>query len=736
MKNRRGRRRFGKPHNQNQNQNRNQNQNQKQNQRQNQNQNQRQNQHQNQKPRHIPDSQKPHNRPSHGHRPSGHGKPPPPQGRPGVQAPKQSPEAFVEGRLQLRGKFGFVLSEQPGLSDLYVDGETLRLAMNGDRVLARVTSGPADKRRAGQIVKVLERARDTVVGVYKRVRNADLLMPESGAEAVRILDKKGHFPKEDDLVAVRITQWPTAAEWAGGDLIEVIGRRGQKDVDVKVLVWKHGLPAGFPPAAEADAQAFGNEVPESALAGRTTFFHTPVFTIDGADAKDFDDAVSLEELPGGAARLGVHIADVSHYVKEDSALDEEALKRGTSVYLVDRVIPMLPHHLSDNLCSLRPNVLRLTLSCVMDIDANGHVTNARVMESAIKSVRRFTYEEVEGILSERSVNGDSPDVIDTVERMGELARVLRQRRFGRGSLDFDFPEPQVKLDASGFPIEIGKRERLESHRLIEEFMLLANEAVARLMSKGPFIYRVHAKPEGEKLTKLKETLQSVGVPVPPGLDDGRSQAFQKILASVEDQPTEPMVNMMVLRSLKQAVYSTENLGHFGLASTCYTHFTSPIRRYPDLIVHRLVRESLRHQSTPERQVHWRRELPPMASHCSQRERLAQDAERESLELKRVQFMEKHVGSSFDGVVSSVTAFGIFVQLTEIFVEGLVHITNLRDDYYVYDEVRHALRGRRTGKAFRMGQEVRVKLAAANVMKRQLDFELERGGRDAGRNPPA
>lgn len=664
------------------------------------------------------------------HPPAHHKKAHKPQGTPSQRgappraaAPARASDNTVEGVLQLRGKFGFILSEKQGQPDVYVEGRGLRLAMNGDRVVARVTSAPGAARPAGEILRVVERARNTLVGLFKMDRQGDLMMPEGGGEPVRVLDKNGLTPEDGQWVVLKITRWPEADAPAAGALQQVLGWPDDPGVDVEVIVQKHELPQKFPDDAWNQARAYGDSVPDQALEGRTTFFHLPVFTIDGADAKDFDDAVSIEPLPQGGARLGVHIADVAHYVSEGSALDQEALRRATSVYLVDRVIPMLPPNLSDHLCSLRPHVTRLTLSCVMDVDARGHVTQARLYESAIKSARRFTYEEVEAVL--RGADDMAPaEVTRDVRRMGELAKVLRARRSERGSLDFDFPEPKVILDAAGRPLSISKRDRLDSHKLIEEFMLLANESVAALMKDFPFLYRIHPRPDPQKLAKLRETLQAVGVPVPKGFDEGHSMVLQKVLASVKGKPVEALVHTLLLRSLKQAVYAMDNVGHYGLASPLYTHFTSPIRRYPDLAVHRLIREHLRRQLSQDRQARWRKDIPAVAARSSQRERLAQEAERESVDLKRVQFMEQHVGDVFDGVIAGVTAFGFFVQLKEIFVEGLVHVRDLQGDYYFFDEVRHVLRGRRTGQIFRMGDPVRVKVAAANVAKRQLDFAWE------------
>ncbi|HOW28890.1 MAG TPA: ribonuclease R [Elusimicrobiota bacterium] len=630
----------------------------------------------------------------------------------------------VEGQFVLKGKFGFVLSEKPGVPDLYVQGETLCLALSGDRVLAKVTS-TSSTRPEGIIVRVVSRARTTVVGVYQKVREVHLVVPEDGSDNIRILNMRGLTPRAGELAVVKITEWPTLDCWAGGELIEVLGERGSDpDVDLKAILRKFELSDEFPPAVQEEAESFGTDVPEEAWRGRETFFHIPVFTIDGADAKDFDDAVSLEAGPEGGWRLGVHIADVAHYVTDGRLLDDEAHQRGTSVYLVNKVVPMLPFPLSDGLCSLRPDVVRLTLSCLMDMDRHGNVTGHRIVESAIRSSKRFTYEEVESILRGTGTGGAAPAVVETVKKMGGVARLLRANRFRRGSLDFDFPEPYIVIDEDGRPVDVRRRERLESHRLIEEFMLLANETVATDMRRFPFLYRVHERPDQFKMGKLEEMLKAAGVPVPPGFHEGRSSALQRVLESVKKQPIEPMIHMMVLRSLKQAVYSPANAGHFGLASACYTHFTSPIRRYPDLIVHRIVKENLNGRLSAERQADWKKSLPGTAVWTSQRERVAVDAEREYADLKKVQVMQKHLGESFDGVISSVTAFGFFVQLDRIFVEGLVHVSNIRDDYYIYDEVRALLKGRRTGRVLHMGQRVRVKLAAANVLKKQLDFELE------------
>lgn len=631
--------------------------------------------------------------------------------------------SVVEGRLEIKGRVGFVITAEPGKTDVLVQGASLNLALNGDRVAVRVRSTQADGRRLGEIVRVIEHAREQLVGAYRRFHNVPHIEPEAGGNSIRITNMNGLTPKENDLVVIRIVTWPTASKGAEGVLERVLGPRSAPGVDLQILIEKFELPYRFPAAVEKEAESFGSEVPPSALKGRETLFDKIVVTIDGADAKDFDDAVSVELRPGGGWKLGVHIADVSHYVREGSELDKEAYERGTSVYLTGQVIPMLPFPLSDNLCSLRPDVVRLTLSCEIEVDAGGNVVGQRVFESAIKSAKRFTYEEVESILRGQGENKFPAAIVRDVKIMGVLADRLRKKRFSRGSLDFDFPEPYAVLDPHGRIIDIRRRERLESHRLVEDFMLLANETTARFMRDEPFIYRVHEKPDPAKLKTLKATLESVGVPVPLHFEKGNPKALQAVIQACHGKPVQSMVHMMILRSLKQAVYSEANKGHYGLASVCYTHFTSPIRRYPDLIVHRLIREKLRDRLNRDLKKKWTLAMPGIAEHSSKRERVAVDAEREFLDVQRVRLMENQVGKTFSGVISSVTRFGLFVVLDEPFVEGLVHVANLKDDYYFFDEVRVTLRGKRSGRMFRVGQTVKVLLAGADVVKHQLDFEL-------------
>ncbi len=656
------------------------------------------------------------------------------EGRPAPRSPEQlsakhahtpkphGPEKaheIVEGFLQMKANFGFVLSETSLVPDVMVAGPSLKLAMGGDRVRAKVTS-VKDGRRSGEIVEVITRAHQTVVGSFRRLGNLPVVVPDDEGQPVHLSDLGSFVPHVGDVVTARIESWPTAQQAAQGVLIEVIGPRDAAGVDLTTLVRKYELPDAFPDEVTSEANHFCTDVPDSACQERETFFDKRVFTIDGADAKDFDDAVHIEHLPEGAIRLGVHIADVAHYVREGTPLDEEAYRRGTSVYLSGTVIPMLPFPLSDNLCSLRPDRIRLTLSCLIDIDSKGHVISARVLESAIKSARRFTYDEVDTILKGEHVENVTPQIASDVRDMGQLAKRLQAQRFGRGSLDFDFPEPEVVTGLDGKPLDIRRRNRLESHRLVEDFMLLANESVARHMRNHPFLYRIHETPDPAKMEKLQKSLELMGLQLPQSRGELHPSTLQQVIKQSDGKPFQPMVHMMVLRSLKQAVYSPANKGHFGLASECYTHFTSPIRRYPDLVVHRIVKEGLHHKS---RDSYWKQQLPQVAGHTSRRERVAVDAEREYLDVQKVRLMESRVGQTFDGVISSVTNFGLFVQLTEFFVEGLVHVTNLGKDYFIYDEARMTLRGRSSGQTFAMGQKVKVLLAAASPLKRQLDFQL-------------
>ncbi|MBI5210163.1 MAG: VacB/RNase II family 3'-5' exoribonuclease [Elusimicrobia bacterium] len=645
--------------------------------------------------------------------------------------PKHDARPLREGKVQHHGRFAFLLSEEEGGEDLMLRGPTLGLAMDGDRVQARLTPGDPG-RPVGEIVRVVTRARQSVTGVLRKLGRHWLATPEGSdaRDAVRVVGfARGLASREGDVVVVRITQWPTLRETAGGEVCEVLGRPDEAGVRLRAILRTLGLPESFPEPVLAESRVFPAEVSPAMWEGRRDLRGLPVFTIDGEDAKDFDDAVSLEALGPQAMRLGVHIADVSHYVRKGTALDAEAARRATSVYLADRVVPMLPPSLSERLCSLMPGVERLTLSCFIDLDADGKALASSLEETVIRSRRRFTYEEVEALLHAKSVPDVDPQVHETVLRMGTLYKALNRLRMKRGALDMSMPEYKVRVDARGRPLEVVKRARLGSHRLIEEFMLAANEAVAaRLLERGlPFLSRVHPDPDGRRLLALGTELRKMGVHAPASIATSQSAALQAVLAKAVGHPLEETINMLVMRSLKLAAYSHVPGGHFGLASKAYCHFTSPIRRYPDLLTHRAVKALLR-QRLPDPlalQAQAKGERPrqrpdesPAAGlkehgvHCSERERVATDAERRSVDILRAELLEKKVGQVFSGVVSGSAAFGLFVTLPDSGASGLVR-----------------------GASATLGSRVRVRLDRVNAGKGELDLSFADPGRPALSAPP-
>ncbi|MFH1380452.1 MAG: ribonuclease R [bacterium] len=624
----------------------------------------------------------------------------------------------VQGVLQLRGRFGFVLSEEPGKPDIYVAGPSLRQAMDGDLVQVSLIPG---RRREGKIISVVKRSRTTAVGILRKLKDEFYIVPEDDSSApVRVINSNGFTLKLGQAGVVRITQWPEGFNRAGGELIEVLGWPDQDGIDLKMILHKAEFNECFPNEVIREAESLSEHIPDHIRKSRKSFFHLPVFTIDGSDSKDFDDAVSLEKRSSGNVRLGVHIADVAEYVGLGSPLDKEAALRTTSIYPAGKVVPMLPAALSENICSLLPARERLTLSCIMDIDSHGEVKNYEITETIIKSTRRFTYEEFNELLAGHQVNDALGQAVYT---MGILAKKLNNRRMKRGALDFDFPESKVIVDEKGKPTNIVKVERLESHRLIEEFMLLANETVALHLENRHLaaLYRIHEKPQIEKLIKLTETLHAFGIQVPQGFTEGSSKALGRVLNAVEGKPYQNLIDRQLLRTFSQAVYSTVNKGHFGLAADCYTHFTSPIRRYPDLCVHRIFKAQI-NDDRSSGLTSWYKTVPQIAVHASSQERKAQSVEWEYTKLKKVQFMKDKQGEIFKGVISSVVSFGFFVELTEYQVEGLVHVETLEDDFYEFDEAKLLLCGRKTKNRFHSGQEVKVLLSFANETKRQLDFQ--------------
>ena len=635
---------------------------------------------------------------------------------------------LVVGRLAVNPRgFGFVTPE-PGGDDIYVAGVNLDQAMHGDRVTVRVER-PGD-RAEGRIVEVLERANADIVGRYE-VDDAGMGFVVPFDERV-IMDLRippgGSLGAEPgQMVVAAVDRRPGSGRRPLGHVVEVLGRLDEPGVDTALVIRKHRLPDRHDPDAAAEAARIGDVVAPADLEGRTDFRGLPTVTIDGETARDFDDAITLETLPNGHQRLGVHIADVAHYVGEGSALDESASRRGTSVYFPERAIHMFPARLATGLCSLNPGVDRLVQSCLMEIDGQGRVIRYELHDGVIRSDARMTYTEVDAILTAREpgVRERYAALVPMFESMDAVARRLGARRTERGSLDFDLQETRLVLDEAGLVEDIVAAERNVAHRIIEEFMLIANETVAgHLEDRGlPALFRVHESPDPAKVADFDQFAATLGYGLGAPPDRVQPRHFQRLLARLHGAPAERPVALLMLRTMQKAHYDSVNIGHFGLASETYTHFTSPIRRYPDLVVHRLLRESRRRRIPPERIAELADELPETARHASAMERRAVDAEREIVQWKKVRFMADKVGDEFTGYVIGVTRFGLFVELIEHFVEGLVHVSGMADDYYRFEESDHALCGETTGKAYRLGDRVTVQVVRVDAARRQIDLGL-------------
>jgi ribonuclease R len=632
--------------------------------------------------------------------------------------------------------FGFVLPEKKGTPDVYIPVRGRLDAMDGDKVVARVSPPVGRKKtegkREGVIIRILERAHTRVVGTYE--------LPEARPSAIGFVTSSNPRITQDvliskenvgkakpgDIVSAEIIAYPMRGRPPEGRIIKVIGRPGQPGIDSELIIEQYELPVEFSPATLREAGEIPQQVTTAMLRGRRDLREQPTVTIDGETARDFDDAISIEKIRTGY-RLWVHIADVAHYVKEGSYLNEEAYQRGTSVYLPDRAIPMLPTPLSNGICSLNPNVDRLTLTCEMDISPEGDILKYGIYESVINSNERMTYTAVRQILADKdpSQRKRYAALLPEFELMAELMETLRSKRSKRGSIDFDLPEPQIVLDLQGRMTEIIRAERNMAHQIVEEFMLAANETVAGHIEKkeAPFIYRIHEEPAEEKLADLIEFLATLGISL-PAVKKLKPLHLQKALAKAKGTPEETLINTVLLRTMKQARYSAENVGHFGLAAETYTHFTSPIRRYPDLIVHRVLKADLQGKlKDAAYTTHLAETLPEAAAHCSVRERTAMEAERDVITMLKLEYMKDKLGEVYDGIVTGVTQFGLFVQLRELFVEGLVHVSTLTDDYYHYVEKLHCLRGERRKCVYRIGDAIRVRVDRVDTVRKRIDFSL-------------
>lgn len=624
--------------------------------------------------------------------------------------------------------FGFVETGEDE-EDIFIPADAVNTALHQDRVqvLLKKEQKPG-KRREGTVIKILERGTTEVVGTFQREGDYGFVLCDNQkiSRDVYISPKNSHGIRDGEKVVAQILDYGSEKRKPEGKITESLGNIHAPGADILAVVKSYGIPSEFPVRVMNQAMRVPDHVLEADWDGRDDLTGLMTVTIDGEDAKDLDDAVSLTK-EGNLYHLGVHIADVSNYVQGGSAIDREALKRGTSVYLADRVIPMLPERLSNGICSLNQGVERLALSCLMDIDENGTVVSHKITESVIRVDRRMSYEQVRCILEdgETETSREYQEFVPTFFLMKELSGILRGCRHNRGSIDFDFPESKIILNGAGRAIDVKPYETSVATEIIEDFMLLANETVAREYCKGeyPFVYRTHENPDPDKVEELLMLLHNQGIDVRKSGQEITPKEIQEILESIQDLPNETMISRLTLRTMKQAKYTTECSGHFGLAARYYCHFTSPIRRYPDLQIHRIIRDNLRGRLTREGKTeHYREILEEVARQSSVCERRAQEAERESDKMKKAEYMSYHLGEEFDGIISGVTGYGLYVELGNT-VEGLVHITALKDDYYTFDQETHELRGELTKKVYHLGQKIRVRVADADAVKRSVDFTI-------------
>lgn len=627
----------------------------------------------------------------------------------------------------IRG-YGFVTVEGEA-EDYFIPEKACNGALHQDSVLMRITNTSTEggRRKEGEIVRILNRGIKELVGTFEPGKGFGFVLPDnvkynSDIYIPKALTKgavRGH------KVVVRITDFGGKDKKPEGRITEILGHVNDPQTDVLSIVKAYELPEGFSDMVMRQAERIPDYVDAKDMAGRKDLRHLQTVTIDGEDAKDLDDAITICKTEQGY-ELGVHIADVSHYVTEHSPLDEEALKRGTSIYLVDKVIPMLPHKLSNGICSLNQGQDRLSLSCIMQIDTKGKVVGHEIAETVICVDRRMSYTDVNKIIEEHDpeVSQKYEDFLPMFFTMKELADILREQRDKRGSIDFDFPESKIVLDEKGYPKEIHPYERLSANKLIEDFMLIANETVAEdyFWQEIPFVYRTHEAPDPERIQKLSVLISNFGYYFKTNPNTIHPKEFQKLLERVEGSPEEAMISRLTLHSMKQAKYTTVCSGHFGLSTQYYCHFTSPIRRYPDLQIHRIIKENLHGGIQDKRLTHYNRILDRVADGCSKLERRADEAEREVEKLKKVQYMQKRIGECYEGVISGVNAWGMYVELPNT-VEGLVHVTNMTDDYYFYDEEKYAMIGKDTGREYTLGQKVWIQVKDTDRILKTIDFVL-------------
>lgn len=635
---------------------------------------------------------------------------------------------LVAGKFQSHERgFGFVLPNDTNQSDIFIQSDSVNGTMHGDSVIARVTkSSSQSKNSEGEIVKILARANETIVGVFEKSNSVGYVIPDHKKIKGHIIIpvEKSMEAKQNQKVVVKITKYPEAERNAEGEIIEILGDINEKGVDILSILKTYNIPIEFPDQVIKYVESLPQELTNADYNGRKDLRSIVMVTIDGEDARDLDDAISLEIIEGDNYRLGVHIADVSNYVKENSPLDKEALRRGNSVYFPDKVIPMLPPELSNGICSLNANVDRLAFSVIMDIDKLGRVINHEIVESVINVNERMTYTDVYKILEtkEEELITKYQSLVPMFENMRDLAEILMKKRSLRGAIDFDFDETRIIVDEQGEIVALERYEITIANKIIEEFMLLCNETVSEhfYWANIPFVYRIHEDPDPEKIQSLNEFLFNFGQRIKGSNNTIHPRALQTVLEKVNGTPQERVISIMMLRSLQKARYSNEHIWHFGLAASYYSHFTAPIRRYSDLIIHRIMKEYINGKLNDKRNEYYSAILPEIAKQCSEREKNAEEAERDYEDLKKTEYMKKYIGGSFSGVVSSITSFGMFVEL-ENTVEGLIRLSSMHDDYYNYNEKLYCLVGERTGKTYRIGDAINVLLTNATPETRQIDF---------------
>lgn len=633
----------------------------------------------------------------------------------------------IVGTYQAHARgFGFVAVEGED-DDIFISEDDTNGAFHGDQVEVTIKSAPDGKRREGKVVRILSHGTTRLVGYFQKNKNFGFVVPDNQRfiKDVFVPLERSKGAVTGHKVVVELTKYGGDNKKPEGKIVEIIGHVNDPGTDIMSIVKGYDLPIEFPEKVLNQAERVAKDVSTADMAGRMNIRDWQMVTIDGEDTKDLDDAISLTK-EGENYKLGVHIADVTNYVQEKSALDREAYKRGTSVYLVDRVIPMLPHILSNGICSLNEGEDRLALSCIMTINDKGNVVDYKIAETVICVDRRMTYTSVKKILEEQDEEECKKyeEFVPMFQMMEKVAGILREKRKKRGSIDFDFPETKMVLDEQGKPIELKPYDRNVATKIIEDFMLLANETVAEhyFWQEIPFVYRTHEQPDEEKIQKLAIFINNFGHSMHIANNAVRPKEIQKLLVKVEGTNEEALISRLALRSMKQAKYTPENTGHFGLATTYYCHFTSPIRRYPDLQIHRIIKEDLRGRMNENRREHYEKILPEVTKQCSERERLAEEAERETIKLKKVEYMEEHIGEVFEGVISSITKWGIYVELPNT-IEGLVHVTNMHDDHYDYIEERFEMVGEHTRKVYKLGQTVYIVATGTDRLQRTIDFEF-------------